>query len=137
LHGRSVKLSIGLSARTADRRSLSPVEHSKLNAGGICDSAHKPIQRIDLSNQMALAQAPDGRIARHLADRLEPMGYEKGCGAEARSSGCSFAAGVPSAYNNHIEAFDHLQSNMPSRSLPQAKAFVSRETFSWDPKSRS
>ena len=68
----AVELAIGLGARAADGRALGEIEHAELDAGAVDGAAHHAVQRIDLAHQMALAQAADGRIARHLADRLEP-----------------------------------------------------------------
>src|SRR5262245_11842351 len=65
LHGRRIELAIGLRARTAHRRSLATIEHAKLDAATISDAAHQPIERVDLADQVALAEATDRWIARH------------------------------------------------------------------------
>ena len=38
------------------------------------DAAHQPVERIDLADQMALAEPADRRIARHGADGCEADG---------------------------------------------------------------
>jgi len=55
LHSGGVKLAIDLRPRPADRRALSPIEHPKLNAGGVRNPPHQTIERIDLADQMAFA----------------------------------------------------------------------------------
>ena len=42
-------------------------------------SAHQPVQRIDLAHQMALAEAADGGIAGHCADRRKAVGHQRAC----------------------------------------------------------
>ena len=60
------------------------------------------VERIDLADEMALAQAADGGITGHGADIVEPMRHEGGLCAHARSRSRSLAAGVPAAYHSDI-----------------------------------
>ncbi len=69
LHGMAVELAVGLGARPAHRRALAAVQDAELDAGAIDRPAHDAVERIDLAHQMALAEAADRRVARHLADR--------------------------------------------------------------------
>ena len=69
-----VELAVGLSPRPAHRRTLAAIEHSKLDAAGIGDPAHQAIQRIDLADQMALAETADGGIAGHRANGGKTVG---------------------------------------------------------------
>jgi hypothetical protein len=103
LHGGSVKFPIRLGPRASHGRALAPIEHAKLNACGICDSAHQPVERVDLPHQMALAEASDRRVAGHRPDGREAMGYQGGPGANARGSTRCFATGVTSSNNNNVE----------------------------------
>ena len=70
----AVELAVGLGARAAHRRALAAVEDAELDAGGVGGAAHQPVERVDLAHQMALAEPADGRIAGHLADRVEACG---------------------------------------------------------------
>ena len=74
LHRRRIEAPIRLSTRPAHGRTLAAVEHAELNAAEIGDPAHVAVERIDLADQMTLAQAADRRVARHRADRVEAMG---------------------------------------------------------------
>ena len=66
-----VQHAIGLRTRGAHRRALAGVEHAKLNAAAIGRGRHGAAERIDFFDQMAFADAADGRIARHLAQRFD------------------------------------------------------------------
>ena len=75
LHGGGVKLAVGLRTRTAHGRPLAAVEHAELNAGRASATAsHQAVERIDLADQMTLAEAADRRVARHRPDGREAMG---------------------------------------------------------------
>ena len=52
-------------------RALGSIEQPELDAGCVGDPAHQAVERVDLADQMALAEPADGRVARHLADRRE------------------------------------------------------------------
>ena len=67
LHIRSVFNSVGLRTQRMHRRALAAVEHTVLNAGRIRRPGHLSAQCIDLSNEVSLGRAADGRIARHIA----------------------------------------------------------------------
>ena len=74
LHRLAVELAVGLGARALHGGTLGAVEQPELDAGGVGDAAHQPVEGIDLAHEVALAEAADGRIAGHLADRGEACG---------------------------------------------------------------
>ena len=104
LHRLAVELAVGLRPGTPDCRTFAGVEHPELDAGPVDDPGHEPVQGVDLADQLALGQAADGRVARHLADGGEVVGDEQRAGAEARRRRRSLAAGVAAADNDHVEA---------------------------------
>src|ERR1700733_8123832 len=55
LHRGRIEFAVRLGARSADGRTLASVEHPKLDTPGVCDPAHKPVEGIDLPDEMALA----------------------------------------------------------------------------------
>ena len=61
---------IRLCPRTVHRGPFTAVQHAKLNARGIDRPAHRPAQRVDLANDLALSDAADRRIAAHLPDGI-------------------------------------------------------------------
>ncbi len=121
LHGAPIELSVGLGARPLDGGALAAVEDAELDAGRIGGARHHPVQRVDLAHQMALAQAADGRIAGHLADRRETVGHQRGSRAAARGRGRGFASRMPAADDNDVKS--HF-----------ARPPVSRETCSVGPR---
>ena len=50
LHGFAVNLAVRLGARALHGRPLAAVEHAKLDASGVRDAPHQPVQRIDLAH---------------------------------------------------------------------------------------
>ena len=102
-HRGAVELAVGLGARPLDGGALGAVQHAELDAGPIGDAAHQPVQRIDLADQMALAEPADGRVAGHLADGLELVGDQRRACAHARGGGGRLAAGMSAANYNDIK----------------------------------
>ena len=66
-------------------------------------AAHDAVQRIDLADQMALAQPADRRIARHRADRGEALGDQRRVRAHARGRRRGLAAGMAATHYDHVE----------------------------------
>ena len=112
LHGGGVELAIGLGARTAHRRPLAPVQHAELDAALVGHPAHQAVERIDLADQMALAEPADRRIARHRADGREAVGQQRGVRAHARSRGRGLAAGVAATDHDDVEVGIHRRSRI-------------------------
>src|SRR6185437_12667461 len=96
------ELAIGLRARAADGRTLAAIEQPELDAGAVGGAADDPIERIELAHEMALREAPDRRIAGHLADCAAILRQQQGLGAEPCSSSSGFAAGMAAADHDHV-----------------------------------
>ena len=103
-HRPPVDGAIGLGARPAHGRPLAPVEHPEVDAGAVDGASHEAVEGVDLAHQLALAQAADGRVARHLADGLQAVGEQEGAGAEARRRRRRLAAGVAAPDHDDVEA---------------------------------
>ena len=99
----AIEFPVGLGARSVHRRALAAVQHAELDTGPIDGPGHQPVQGVDLSNQMSLAQAADGGIAGHFTDGGFAMGDQQGARAAPRRRGRGFAAGVPAAHDDDIE----------------------------------
>ena len=95
LHGGAVELAVGLGARTPHRRALGAVEHAELDAGAVGGAANDAVERVDLAHQMALGEAANGGVARHLADRRAAMGHQQRGGAEPRGGGAASQPACP------------------------------------------
>ena len=70
---------------------------------GICGAAHQAIERIDLADQMTLAESANRRIARHRSDGGKAMGHQGGTGAHPRRRTRGLAAGVATADDDNVE----------------------------------
>jgi hypothetical protein len=57
---------------------FAPVEQPKLDASLIRHTRHNAIHRVDLSYQVALSKAANGRIARHDPDAITRHCNERG-----------------------------------------------------------
>jgi hypothetical protein len=88
---------IGLHARTPNGSPFAGIEHSVMNGGMIGCAGDKPVEGIDLPNQMAFAETTDRGVARHGTNRVSGETYQSHAGAHARSSSSRFTAGVAAA----------------------------------------
>ena len=69
----AVQRSIGLRTRRADGGPLRPVQDPELNARFVRRRRHRAAKRVNLLDQMALTNAADRGIARHLPQRFKAM----------------------------------------------------------------
>ena len=90
---------------------------------GVGNFAHRAAQRVDFANQMALRDAADGGIARHLRDQVQVHRDHRG--AQAHASACTrgLATGVAGAHDNDVisrrlHGF-HFQCGILAFDLPQ------------------
>src|SRR5262249_20275717 len=77
LHGYRINVAVALGARSAHRRPLASIEHTKLNAAEIRDAPHQAVECIDFADEVTLAEAADRRVARHGADGIEAVGHQR------------------------------------------------------------
>ena len=84
------------------RRALGPVQQPELDARLVRHPAHQAVERVDLAHQVALAEAADGRVARHLADGVQAMGEQQGARAGAGRGRGGLAPGMAAADHDHI-----------------------------------
>ena len=103
-----VEHAVGLRARRAHRRSLARVEDAKLDARLVGGRRHGAAQRVDLLDQMPLADAADRRIARHLPQGLDAVGQQQGAAAHAGAGERGLGAGMATANHNYIIFINHL-----------------------------
>ena len=102
LHRLPVELAVGLGAGALHRGTFAPVQHAELDAGGIGHLPHQAVERVDLADQMPLAEPANGRIAGHFADRGEAMGDQRRARTHASRRGRSLAAGMAAADDDHV-----------------------------------
>ena len=98
-----VGLLVGLGPGAVHGRALAAVEQAELDAGGVGDQAHRPAQGVDLADDLPLGDAADGRVAAHLADRVQ-AGREQGrLGAQSGGGQGRLGAGMAGADDDDIE----------------------------------
>ncbi len=102
LHGLPVELAVGLGAGALDGGALGAVEQAELDAGSVGDAAHEAVEGVDLADQVAFAEAANGRVARHFADGGKPVGDEGRAGAHARCRAGGFDTRVAAAHDDDV-----------------------------------
>ena len=123
LHRRRVELAIRLGPRPSDRRTLAAVQHPKLDAAGVGDSAHQSVKGIDLPDQMALPKSANGGIAGHGPDGGETMGHQRRLRAHSGSRARGFTAGMTAADRDDVEFVhrgNHAATSIPESEKPEA-----------------
>ncbi len=73
-HLQPILLLVALGARRPHRRAARSIQQAKLDAHGVGDLAHDAAEGVHLAHQVALGNAADGGIARHLRDQVHVEG---------------------------------------------------------------
>ena len=107
LHRSRIKLPVGLGSRSADGWTFAAVQDAKLYSAQIGDPTHKPIQGIDLTDQMTFTQTANSRIAGHGSDGRKSVGDQDSSGAHTGGRSRSFTAGVAAANHSDVESDSH------------------------------
>ena len=124
--GRLVQHAVGLRARGTHRRALAAVEDAELDAGFVGGRGHRAAQRIDLLDQMALADAADAGVAAHLPQRLDVVRQQQRAAAHAGGSQRSFGAGVAATDHDHVERLGMQHKCLILRGHPGLLAVCAR-----------
>ena len=103
LHDLLVAPAVGLGPQGPDGRALAPVEHAVLDAGLVGRTAHLAPQGVQLPHQVALARAADGRVAGHIAHRVQVDGEADGAHAHTGGGQGRLDARVAGADDGDIE----------------------------------
>ena len=85
------------------RPALGRVQRAPLDAGAIGRTRHRAAQRVDFLDQVALADAADGRIAAHLPERFDVVRQQQRARAHARGRERGFGAGMAAADDDDVE----------------------------------
>ena len=98
-----VELAVGLRPSGAYRRPLAGIQGAQLDACLVRRDRHRAAERIDLLDQMTLADAADRRIAAHLPEGLDVVREQERAAAHARGRERRLGAGVAAADHDHVE----------------------------------
>ena len=127
-HRGLIEDAVGLGTCRPHRRSLAGVEDAKLDTAAIRRACHQAAERIDLLDQMTLADTPDGRVTAHLADGFDILGQKERAQAAAGRRKRRFGARVTAAHHHHVVRIaDHHEGkpkSMRPRSLTQKPARI-------------
>ena len=102
LHIGAVFDAVGLGPQRVYGRAFAAVEHAVLDAGRVGRPPHLAAQRIDLTHKVALGRAADGRVAGHVADRVQIDGKAQGTQPQARAGQRGLDARVPRANDGNV-----------------------------------
>ena len=99
----AVERAVGLDPRTPYRRTLAAIEHAAVDRSPVRGPGHETVEDIELAHEMALADAANGRVARHLANIPGAKGQQADARAAPGRSGGGFAAGVAGTNHKDVE----------------------------------
>ena len=113
-HPHVVPFAVGLYPQAVHGGTFAPVEHPALQKGGVRPQAHQAAQGVHLPHQMPLGRAADGRVAGHVADKVQCQGEHGGFGAQHRRRMGGFDARVARAHHDHVIVSQNIhKSNFP------------------------
>jgi hypothetical protein len=98
-----VQHAVGLRARRTHRGTLARIQGAELDAAAIGRLRHRTAERVDLLDQVTLADAADGGVAAHLPERLDALRQQQRAHAHARRGQRGLGAGMAAAYNDDVE----------------------------------
>jgi hypothetical protein len=101
--GLFIEQAIGLGPCCPNCRTFPRIQDTKLDTATICRMGHGAAERIDLFDQVPLADATDGRVAAHLTYGLNIMSQQKGARTHARSRKSGLGSGMATAYDDDVK----------------------------------
>ena len=101
--GRLVEQSIRLRTCGPYSGAFRPIEDPEVDPGLVRCGGHGAAERVDLLDQMALADPADRRVAAHLAERLDGVRQQQSRCPHARRGERSLGAGMTATDNDHVE----------------------------------
>jgi hypothetical protein len=103
-HALLVTVFISLGPRSPYGRAFPGVETAELNATGIYGPSHLTTKGINLADQVAFADAADGRVARHLSDAVTAQREHEGAETRTCRGQGGLNARMPGPNDDYIEA---------------------------------
>lgn len=102
-----------LRAQGVHRRPFAEVQHPVLDAGFVRRAGHLAPQGVQLPHEVALARAAYGRVAGHVAHRVEVYGKADRLQPQARRGQRGLYARVARAYDRYIAFSRFISSHNP------------------------
>ena len=103
LHHLLILPPVGLGPQGPYGGALAPVQHPVLNAGLVRRLGHLAAQSVQLTHQMALSRAADGRVAGHVAHRIQIDGKAHRLQSQPRRGQRCLDAGMARADDGNIK----------------------------------
>ena len=100
--GRCIACTVGLDARPLYCRPLRPVEHPVMDRRRIRRAPDQAVERIDLADEMTLAQPANRRVTRHRPNHRRVEADQSRPRATTRRRRRRFGPGMPAANNDHV-----------------------------------
>src|SRR6266566_2232252 len=100
--GAAIERAIALSARSPHSGALRAIQHAELDRGAIGGTAHQAAQGIDFADDGTLSNAADGRVAGHLADRVQDGCEAKRLGTQPRCHCGCLSPGVATTNDDNV-----------------------------------
>ena len=97
-----VQVAINLRPGGPYRRTLAGIEDTELYPAPVRSPGHDPAQGVYFLDQVAFADAADGRIARHLPQGIDTVGQQQGTHTHARGGQGSLCAGMAPADDDYV-----------------------------------
>src|SRR5579871_368666 len=123
LHARAIGCLVGLRAARPYGRTFARIEEAELDSGLVDRQRHLTAELVDLAHQVALADAADCRIARHLADMVEVEREHQRGHAHARRCERSLDTGMAGTDHDYAECH---RSAIMARAARRAKRAAAR-----------
>ena len=101
-HLELIRLFVALGSRGPYGGALAGVQASELDAGAVGVDGHLAAERIDLLDQVPLADAADRRVAGHLADGIQVHRQQQGARAHAGGGEGGLGTGVTAADDDDV-----------------------------------
>ena len=102
LHLQAVTEFVRLGAVAAHGGTLAAIQYAELDAGPVNAMRHLAAHGVDLTHQVPLGNAADGRIAGHQGNAVQVGRENRRATPQARGGKGGLATSVSSAYDNHI-----------------------------------
>ena len=98
---------VGLDPGPPHRGALAGVEHPIVDRGLVRGAGDQAVIRVDLADEMALAEPAHRRVARHRADLVAAEADQGHRGAEPRRRGRGLGAGMAAADDDDVPGLRH------------------------------
>jgi hypothetical protein len=109
-----------LGTRPSNRRAAAAVQQPELDPAGVREAPHHATQRVDLPDDVPLAEASDRGVARHPRHRLAAERDEGRSTSHARRGERGLAAGVSRTHHHDVVT---LARHLPMQNVAKIRSY--------------